>query len=88
MVTVTTKLSQKGQILVPKVLRDEYGFDPGHEVLLRETSDGILVQKKSIDVVKLLDQVARIPSTKPTGEIIHGIYEEYEERWRKSKKRT
>jgi len=42
-----TKLSSKGQIVLPKSLRDAYGWKTGTEFVLRERADGILLQPKS-----------------------------------------
>lgn len=39
----TTKLSSKGQIVLPKSLREAHGWVAGQEFLIRETSGGLLL---------------------------------------------
>ena len=38
---VTTKLSKKGQVVIPKKVRSSYGWEPGVEFAIEETEDGI-----------------------------------------------
>jgi len=88
MVSISTRLGPKGQIVVPKAFRDEYGFISGEEVLLQDTTAGVLMTKKKIDLVHLAREIAVSIPKNPKGNITHSIYEEYEERWKKSKKST
>lgn len=37
-------LTSKGQLLIPKRLRDKYGIAPGTKVIFEETADGVLVK--------------------------------------------
>ena len=41
------KISKKGQITIPKELRDKYHFNEDLELLLISTSEGILLKSKS-----------------------------------------
>lgn len=43
----TSRMTEKGQITIPKLLRNRLGLHPGDEVELREVKDGIRVQKKA-----------------------------------------
>jgi AbrB family looped-hinge helix DNA binding protein len=36
--------TSKGQVLIPKRLRDKYGIEPGVKVVFEETSDGLLIR--------------------------------------------
>jgi AbrB family looped-hinge helix DNA binding protein len=38
---VTTRLSEKGQVVIPKKVRASYGWEPGVEFVIEETEDGI-----------------------------------------------
>jgi AbrB family looped-hinge helix DNA binding protein len=38
---VTTRLSNKGQIVIPKLVRAAHGWEPGLEFLVEDTGDGI-----------------------------------------------
>lgn len=40
----TTKLSSKGQIIIPKWLRDAYRWEPGLEFVVIDTGEGILLK--------------------------------------------
>lgn len=39
------RVSQRGQITIPKRLREQFGFDPDVEVEVTPTADGLLVRK-------------------------------------------
>ena len=40
----TTKLSSKGQVIIPKWLRDAYRWEPGLEFVVIDTGEGILLK--------------------------------------------
>lgn len=40
------KVSPKGQVVIPKPLRDKFGIKEGEEVLVEESRRGILVMKR------------------------------------------
>lgn len=40
-----TRVTRKGQVTIPKELRDEFGLEPGDEVVWNLTNDGIVVRK-------------------------------------------
>jgi AbrB family looped-hinge helix DNA binding protein len=44
MVELKTKVGPKGQIIIPKVLRDRYGIHEGDFITLELTDDGILAR--------------------------------------------
>lgn len=41
----TTRITRKGQVTIPKTLREEFGLDEGDELLWQKTEDGITVRK-------------------------------------------
>ena len=43
----TTKLSAKGQIVLPKRVRDAHGWAPGAEFVVENTAVGVLLRPKS-----------------------------------------
>ena len=52
----STKLSSKGQVIIPKALRDAHNWQAGQELLAIDTGDGILLkQKKPFQETKLED---------------------------------
>ena len=41
----TTRITRKGQVTIPKALREEFGLEEGDELLWQKTEDGIRVRK-------------------------------------------
>jgi AbrB family looped-hinge helix DNA binding protein len=42
--TETTRLSSKGQIILPKTVRDEHHWTPGTDFTVEDTGDGVLLR--------------------------------------------
>ncbi|MFI5402802.1 MAG: AbrB/MazE/SpoVT family DNA-binding domain-containing protein [Planctomycetota bacterium] len=47
------KVTSKGQITIPKQIRDLLGVHPGDQVVFRATDAGILVEANTIDLLTL-----------------------------------
>ena len=43
----TTRLSNKGQIVIPKNVRAAHGWEPGLEFIVEDTGDGIKLKPKT-----------------------------------------
>lgn len=56
----TTKLSSKGQVIIPKTLRSRYNWRTGQELSVIDTGDGILLKPSRPFKKTELDQVAGI----------------------------
>jgi AbrB family looped-hinge helix DNA binding protein len=41
----TTRITRKGQVTIPKELREEFGLEEGDELLWQKAEDGIRVRK-------------------------------------------
>ena len=41
--TAKTKVSTKGQVILPKAIRDKHKWTPGTELKVEETADGVLL---------------------------------------------
>src|SRR5580692_2718069 len=54
----TTRLSTKGQIVLPKTMRTSRAWGPGTEFTVEETGDGILLRPAGVFSEANLDQVA------------------------------
>jgi AbrB family looped-hinge helix DNA binding protein len=54
----SVKLSSKGQVIIPKPIRDAYHWDTGQELTLIDTGSGILLQPKAPFAESTLDKVA------------------------------
>jgi AbrB family looped-hinge helix DNA binding protein len=53
-----TKLSNQGQVTIPKILRDQYHWEDGQELMMISLGDGILLKPKKIFPETKLDEVA------------------------------
>lgn len=56
----TTKLSSKGQVIIPKTIRARYNWDAGQELAVIDTGDGILLKPSHPFKKTTLEQVAGI----------------------------
>lgn len=54
----TTKLSSKGQVIIPKAFRTSHNWDAGLELVVIEMGDGLLLRPKGPFEETSLDQVA------------------------------
>jgi AbrB family looped-hinge helix DNA binding protein len=54
----TTKLSSKGQVIIPKPLRTAHHWDTGQELVVIDVGDGVLFKPKSPFTEKNIDEVA------------------------------
>jgi AbrB family looped-hinge helix DNA binding protein len=54
----TTKLSSKGQVIIPKAIRASHNWDVGLELVVIEMGDGILLRPRAPFEETNLDQVA------------------------------
>ena len=53
-----TKLSSKGQVVIPKSTREKYGWKPGQELYVKETGDGIVLMAPPAIPETSIDKVA------------------------------
>ena len=54
----TTRLSSKGQVIIPKALRDDHHWEAGQELVAIDTGDGILLKLKNPFRETTLEDVA------------------------------
>jgi AbrB family looped-hinge helix DNA binding protein len=45
---LTTKISIKGQVILPKVIRERWQWDAGTRLVIEETAEGVLLRPVSI----------------------------------------
>ncbi|MBI4016851.1 MAG: AbrB/MazE/SpoVT family DNA-binding domain-containing protein [Candidatus Aenigmarchaeota archaeon] len=84
MVEATVRIGAKGQIVIPKLLRDEFGMLPGRKIIVKEMSDGILL-KQTEDPLAIFASAASAMRKKLKKPInVHALEEQYEERARSS----
>lgn len=54
----TTRLSSKGQVIIPKAFRSAHHWEAGLELMVIDTGDGILLKPRAPFVATLLSEVA------------------------------
>ena len=54
----TTRLSSKGQVIIPKPLRAAHHWDPGQELVVIDTGDGVLLKPKKPFQESTIEDVA------------------------------
>ncbi len=87
-----TRLSSKGQIVIPKSVREAHGWEEGTELTVENTSEGVLLKSNSRSPFPktTIDEVLGCANYKgprrSLKDMKRGIYEAMRERWeRKSK---
>ncbi|WP_242140272.1 MULTISPECIES: AbrB/MazE/SpoVT family DNA-binding domain-containing protein [unclassified Sphingomonas] len=61
--TLQTRISEKGQVVVPKATRDRLGWQPGTDLDVIETGDGIMLRRRAMPNTLTVDAaVARLRS--------------------------
>ncbi len=53
----TTKLSSKGQVIIPKSVREAHRWEPGTEFTVEDTPQGILLKPKKLFPATRLEDV-------------------------------
>lgn len=53
------KIGPKGQIVIPKPIRDEYQIPPGTVLVLQDSAQGIYLYKPKVNLGELFDQLAK-----------------------------
>jgi len=59
MASAKTKVSVKGQIVIPNVFREEYSLSPGDTVIIREEGGKLFIEKPKSDIKKFLDDMRK-----------------------------
>lgn len=87
----TTKLSSKGQVIIPKPIRESHHWQPGTEFVIEETATGIILKpRKLFPSTRLADGVGCAGYKGPAKtleEMEEGIAADIRKKWRKGKKR-
>ena len=88
MVELKVRLGSKGQIVIPKILREAYNIYPNQEVIIREEQEGVLIKKQTSDPLEVLERVSQEAEKRRKGKKLkidpHAIYEQYEKRARRA----
>ena len=83
----TTRVSSKGQVVLPKAVRAALDWNPGQELTIERREDGILLRPRQLRATRTAAEVAGI--LKYAGppvsleDMERAIEEEMQERWRR-----
>ena len=69
------RVSERGQITIPKALKQRSGMNPGVEVVVTPTEHGLLIQKRMVDrhpVERVYGVLSRRENTDDYLEVIRG----------------
>ncbi len=82
----TTRLSSKGQVIIPKAVRQAHRWEAGLDFLVIDTGDGILLKPKAPFETTVLADVAGMFKTKvparSEAEIKAALQEAVQRKWR------
>ncbi|MBI2142418.1 AbrB/MazE/SpoVT family DNA-binding domain-containing protein [Candidatus Woesearchaeota archaeon] len=54
-----TRLGPKGQVVIPKLLRDSLGMYPGSDVLVELGEGKVVIKKDGEDMVEIAERIAK-----------------------------
>lgn len=54
----TTKLSSKGQVIIPKPIRTAHQWETGQDLVVIDVGDGVLLRPKTPFIERTIDEVA------------------------------
>ena len=84
----TTKLSSKGQVIIPKALRSHHRWEPGLELMVIDTGDGLLLKPKAPFAPSSLSEVfgmfKGVAMPKTDEEIQAALAQDMQRKWRDS----
>ena len=87
MVGIKARVGPKGQIVIPKVFRNEFNIAPGDEVMVTESEQTLIIKKSAVDPIKTFSDLAQKIKWR-TKVNAHAIEEEYTERWKNAQHAT
>jgi AbrB family looped-hinge helix DNA binding protein len=73
-----SKVSPKGQIVIPKRLRDKLGIRKGEKVAIEEADEVVLVMKKAKDPVQAMRGLFKGKTKKSSVELVRQLRDEWE----------
>ncbi len=76
---VEVKVSPKGQVVIPKDLRDQFGIEPGQKVSVEGTDEGILVSGDR-DPVEAMRGMFKGKFKQPSTDLVRKIRGEWDRR--------
>ena len=88
MIELKVRLGSKGQVVIPKILRETYKIYPKQEIIITAEPGGVLIAKKKEDPIKIMEKIAEIATKKRNGKPFVYNKEEFYEQYDKRAKRA
>ncbi len=82
-----TRVSSKGQVVIPKALRNRFGIKEGGEVIVEAIEEGVLIMKKEKNPVKSMTGLFEGKTKKTSAELVRDIRKEWDKRIEKLEKK-
>ena len=86
----TTKLSSKGQVIIPKTIRESHHWQPGTEFVIEDSPAGILLKPRKLFPPTRLEEGVGCAGYKGPArtleEMEEGITADLRKKWRAEKK--
>jgi len=72
------KVSLKGQIVIPKVIREKIGIKEGHEVIVESSEEGVVILKKPKNPAKEMRGLFKGKLKKSSVELVKELRKEWD----------
>ncbi|MBU0756771.1 MAG: AbrB/MazE/SpoVT family DNA-binding domain-containing protein [Nanoarchaeota archaeon] len=53
------KLGEKGQVVIPKIFRENYNLSPGDTIFFEDKKDHIEIRKKESNILKVAEKIRK-----------------------------
>ncbi len=82
------RMGPKGQVVIPKMFRDDFGLKPGEQVMVDYTGKEIVIRKTASNIAELARAIAMSGKrVKVTPELLKKLdKEEYEDKYERIRK--
>ncbi len=82
------RMGPKGQVVIPKMFRDDFGLKPGEQVMVDYTGKEIVIRKTASNIAEVARAIAMSgKKIKLTTELLKKLdEEEYEEKYERIRK--
>lgn len=77
------RVGPKGQVVIPKVIRESLGIVPGEKVVFELESGRVVIERPKVDVVKIFEEIARGGRSIKKFDLDKNYEEMMGEKWRK-----
>lgn len=83
----TTHVSTRGQIVLPKAVRERHGWGPGEKLVVEDRPDGVFLRRAAAETVARMEDVAGVLGpfhrTVSIEEMNEAVLKEAGRRWRR-----